>query len=190
MNDPFPKGEDSDADLMARIACGEREAFRTLMDRHLPFVYRLAARVVGNLADAEDVAQEAFLRVWRHADRFQPTAAPFTAWLNRVVVNLCLDRLRKPMPLPLEAAPEADDPAPDGLARLVATDQRKLIAAAVAALPERQRVALVLCYYEEHSNAEAARMLSVTVSALESLLIRARRTLRDRLKMLAPAQGG
>ena len=190
MSGPFPAGEDSDAELMARIAAGERAAFRVLMARHLPFVHRLAIRVVGNAADAEDVVQEAFLRVWRRADRFQPTAAPFSAWLNRVVVNLCLDRLRKPTPLPLEAAPELGDPAPDGFALLAAADQGKMVSAAILDLPERQRLALMLCYYEGHSNAEAAQLLSVTVSAVESLLIRARRTLRDRLQPLAPAQGG
>ena len=86
---------ESDEALMAKIAEGDRGAFHALTRRHLPRILRVAARVLGNAGDAEDVAQEAFLRVWSHADRWDPEKARVTTWLHRIVVNLCIDRRRR-----------------------------------------------------------------------------------------------
>src|SRR5271169_7140875 len=103
--------DDSDEALMAQVARGDERAFRMLAQRQLPAMLGLARRILGNAADAEDVAQEAMLRVWIHAPRWQPLAA-FRTWLSRVVVNLCLDRKRRAAWVDLEAAGELVDPAP------------------------------------------------------------------------------
>src|SRR5512147_259479 len=103
--------DDSDEALMARVARGDEAAYRQLARRHVPVMLGLARRILGNAADAEDVAQEAMLRVWTHAPRWQPLAALRT-WLTRVVVNLCLDRKRRAQWVDLEAAGEIVDPSP------------------------------------------------------------------------------
>jgi RNA polymerase sigma-70 factor (ECF subfamily) len=184
------RGMDDDDDLMARIAAGDHAAFTALVGRHLDRVLAVAQRVLGERAEAEDVAQEALLRVWRLADRWRPGEARISTWLYRVAVNLCLDRKRRPQPAPLEAAGDPADPAPDAFARLYRDEAAALVAAEIAKLPERQRAALALSYYEDLSNTEAAEILQVSVGALESLLVRARRTLAERLgPALGPALG-
>lgn len=172
--------DDSDEALMARIARGDEPAFRELARRHLPAAIGLARRITGNAADAEDVAQDAMLRVWTHAPRWQPLAS-FRSWLTRVVVNLCLDRKRRAAWIALDAAGEVADPAPDAAARLETAETDRLVAAAIATLPERQRAAIVLSYREGLSNADAAAMLDTSVSALETLLVRAKQALRKAL---------
>ena len=130
------------------------------------------------------MVQEAMLRVWTNAPRWQPLAALKT-WLTRVVVNLCLDRKRRPQPVELEAAGEMADSGESGFELVQHSEQGKRVAAAMAKLPERQRAALALCYYEEMGNIEAAKALDISVGALESLLVRGRRALRDSLGDLA-----
>src|SRR4029079_15737813 len=147
--------EHSDEALMAQIAAGDRAAFRLLAQRHIGSVIALAAHVLGNRSDAEDVAQDAMLRVWVNAPRWKPVAR-FRTWLTRVVVNLCLDRRRRPAWLPLEAAGEPADPAPDAEAKFEAANFEQRLAAAVMRLPERQRAAIALTYSEGLSNAETA----------------------------------
>jgi RNA polymerase sigma-70 factor (ECF subfamily) len=171
----------SDDELMVRVAAGERTAFDGLVDRHLPRCLRLAERVVGSRAEAEEVAQEFFLRVWTGAGRWRTSAeggARFTTWLYRVVVNLCLDRRRRPGFVPLDSA---GDPADSALTALHKSRAAARVAGAVAALPERQCAALVLCFYEGLSGRAAAEILELTPAAVESLLVRARRRLRDEL---------
>src|SRR5260221_2709556 len=103
--------DDSDEVLMSRVARGDEPAYRTLTRRHLPAMLGLARRILGNAADAEDVAQEAMLRVWTHAPRWQPLAA-FRTWVTRIVVNLCLDRKRRTQWVDLDAVGEIVDPTP------------------------------------------------------------------------------
>ena len=122
----------------------------------------LARRILGNAADAEDVAQEAMLRVWTHAPRWQPLAL-FRTWLTRVVVNLCLDRKRRAPWVALEAAGEIDDPAPDAGERAELAERERRLTAAIAELPARQRVAIMLTYGEGMSNAQVAEMLDASV---------------------------
>jgi len=172
--------EQSDEALMARIAGGDEPAFRALARRHLPSIVGLARRILGNAADAEDVAQEAMLRVWINAPRWQPLAL-FRTWLTRVVVNLCLDRKRRAPWVALEAAGDIVDPAPGPAAQREADEAERLVAAAIAALPARQRAAIVLTYREGLSNAESAEILATTVSAVETLLVRAKQSLRRTL---------
>ncbi|MBI4182792.1 MAG: sigma-70 family RNA polymerase sigma factor [Proteobacteria bacterium] len=173
----------SDEDLMARVAAGDEEAFCRLARRNARLGFGLARRLTGSTADAEDVVQEALLRVWTHAPRWRPTAA-FRTWFYRVVVNLCLDRRRRRAWVALEEADEPADPGPDAVALIERDETGRAVAAAVAGLPDRQRAALLLTYYEGLSNAETAVALATSVSAVETLLVRAKRALRRRLSPL------
>ena len=172
--------DDSDEALMARIARGDQQAFRTLAGRHVPAMLGLARRILGNASDAEDVAQEAMLRVWTHAPRWQPLAA-FRTWLTRVVVNLCLDRKRRAPWVALEAAGEIVDPTPGASEQAERDERERMVAAAIAGLPARQRAAIVLTYSEGMSNAQVAEILDTSVSAVETLLVRGKQNLRRAL---------
>ena len=176
--------EDPDGDLVARIADGDHAAARALMARHLPRVLNLSRRMLGSRAEAEDVAQDVFLRVWTHAARWQPGAAKFETWLHRVAMNLCYDRLRRKKPTNIDAIPEPIDPAPGPAGTLFLAQLGAAVDAALNALPERQKEAIVLCHHQGLSNIDAADVLGVSVEALESLLSRGRRTLKDKLKNL------
>src|SRR5690606_21973682 len=146
-------------------------------------ILALAFRMLGSRAEAEEVAQEVFLRVWQQAGAWRATdGARLSTWLHRVAVNLCLDRLRRRRETGLEAAAEvaAADPHPGAnLQRRAVADR---VAAALASLPDRQRTAIVLCHYQELGNIEAAAVMEIGVEALESLLARGRRGLRERLR--------
>ena len=178
--------KDPDADLVSATAAGDRAAAAALMDRHLTPILRLAHRMLGDAVEAEDVAQEVFIRVWRHAGRWKPGAAKFSTWMHRVAINLCLDRLRKRREVLSENLPELADmgDGPDGA--LLKAQTKKAIAVALARLPARQRAAIVLRHYQELTNIEAAESLSVSVEAIESLLARGRRRLRRELEDLRP----
>lgn len=184
----------SDDALMRRAGNGDRVAFADLVARHLPRAGAIAGRMVASRADADDVVQEAFLRCWQKASTWRPVdsaaataTAQFTTWLHRIVVNLCIDRKRRASPVPLDHAPEVAADGPDALEALARAETSRHVAAAVAHLPARQRAALVLCYYEGMTNIEAAAVLDLSVGAIESLLVRARRTLR---KALRPGEEG
>lgn len=150
--------------------------------RKLPRLLALAARMLGDSIEAEDVAQETFLRVWREAPHWQSGRAPFDAWLYRVALNLCYDRLRRQREKTMAMPPERADPGPAPDQVLEDRADRQQMAAALLSLPVRQREAVVLQYYQELSNIEAAAVMGVSVEALESLLARARRNLRSYLK--------
>lgn len=168
--------------LMARVAGGDRAAYAALVTLHLDRVLAVARRVLGSRSDAEDVAQEVFLRVWTRAAEWRPGRARLSTWLYRVTVNLCIDRQRqRPAHRGIEEAAERPDPAAGAEETLAARQRQKLVEQAVAELPERQRSAVALCYTAGLSNAAAAEALDVSVGALESLLVRAKRTLRARL---------
>jgi RNA polymerase sigma-70 factor (ECF subfamily) len=169
--------EPSDHDLMARTATGDQRAFRSLAERHASRALSLARRILGNEALAEDIVQDALLRVWINAPRWRPEAA-FRTWLFRIVVNLCLNARRRAPHLPLEAAGAARDPAPAPDAQLETRERDTRLAGAIAALPERQRAAIVLAYQEGLDNAAVAAVLDTSVSAVETLLVRAKRALR------------
>ena len=171
---------DPDHELMARVARGDERAFHVLARRHAADALRLARRILGSEAHAEEIVQDALLRVWRAAPRWRPQAA-FRTWLYRVVINLCLNARRRPAELPLGAAGDPADPAPDAAAALEARDRDRRLAAAIDALPARQRAAIVLTYQEGLSNAEAASLLDTSVSGIETLLVRAKRALRAAL---------
>lgn len=172
----------SDADLLARYAAGDQTAARILTLRLAPRVLALARRMLGDAAESEDVAQEAMLRLWRQAPDWRAGEARVATWLYRVASNLCIDRLRRRKERTGEALPEAADPAPAVLDRLVAADRAAALQGALAALPDRQRLAIVLRHFEERSNPEIAAILDTSVEAVESLLARARRDLALRLQ--------
>ena len=167
----------ADHDLMARAAKGDERAFRTLAERHGGAALRLARRILGNEAMAGDVVQDALLRVWINAPRWRPEAA-FRTWLYRIVVNLCLNAKRRAPNLPLDAAAQVADATPRADEQLQLRERDRTLAAAIDALPERQRAAIVLTYQEGLSNADIAAVLDTSVSGVETLLVRARRTLR------------
>ncbi len=182
---PPPVDGDADDELMLAVAAGRHDAFRRLAERHLPRVIRMAARHLGNASDAEEVGQEAMVRIWQTAPRWTVGRAKFSTWLYRIVINLCIDRSRKPGFAPIEDAGDPHDPAPQPDAQTESVQLKRLVAAELQRLPPRQRAALVLCYYEGLTGAEAAAVLSMPLSALESLLFRGRRQLRARLQHLA-----
>ncbi len=172
---------DPDAELVARVGRGDRTAAQLLIRRHLPKMLGLARRMLGDSPEADDAVQEAFLRLWTHAARWQPGQAKFETWLYRVTLNKCFDRLRRRPVAPLDAAMEVPDPAPGPASGLENAALSRLIEDALQALPERQRAAIQLCHFQECGNIEAADILGISVEALESLLSRGRRTLRARL---------
>lgn len=175
-------GDDPDASLLEKIAQGDQGACRDLVARHLKGTFALARRMLGNEADAEDVAQETFMRVWRHAGKWEPGRARFETWLYRVTLNLCYDRLRRRREITVDVLPEVTDPALSVVEAHHRRDVAKAVEQAMKTLPERQRGAIVLCHYHGLSNVEAAAALEVSVEALESLLARGRRALRAALK--------
>src|SRR6201988_3121689 len=135
----------ADHDLMARAANGDERAFRTLAERHAGAALRLARRILGNEAIAEDVVQDALLRVWINAPRWRPEAA-FRTWLYRIVVNLCLNARRRTPDLPLDAAEQVADARPTPDEQLGFDERDRRLAAAIGALPDRQAAAVTLPY--------------------------------------------
>jgi RNA polymerase sigma-70 factor (ECF subfamily) len=178
-------GDDPDDELVRRAGQGDAAAVQALVSRKLRRVLALAERMLNDAAEAEDVAQEAFFRVWRHAPRWRPGAARFDTWLHRVTLNLCYDRLRRRRERPTADPPETRDPGPQPDRGLLAADVGRRVQQALQALPPRQREAIVLCHYQEMGNIEAAVVMGVTVEALESLLSRGRRALKAALADLA-----
>lgn len=177
--DPASAAEDPDLRLVRLVGAGEEAAFRVLVDRHLDRLVRVAERLLGNRADAEEVAQEVFVRVWQHAANWEAGNARYATWLHRVTVNLCQDRLRKRREVGVDELPEtaSAEPLPDAVLARQSLAER--VQAAIHRLPERQRVAIVLCHYEQVGNQEAAKIMEVSVEAVESLLARGRRTLKE-----------
>jgi RNA polymerase sigma-70 factor (ECF subfamily) len=180
---------DPDEDLILRVGRGEAAAVRQLAGLKLPRVLALARRMLGDPVEAEDVAQEAMLRAWRQAPKWTPGKARFDTWLHRVALNLCYDRLRRRREIPTDTPPDRPDdgPAPDR--GLLSAETGARVDAALARLPQRQREAIVLCHYQELTNIEAAALMGVSVEALESLLSRGRRALRQLLADLADDRG-
>jgi len=167
--------------LMARFAAGDQSAARMLTARHAPRAMALARRMLRDEAEAEDVTQEAMLRVWKMAPDWRPGEAKLSTWVHRVTFNLSTDRLRRRRSVPLEAAPEPVDHNPGALAGLEEADRATALRQALDALPDRQKRAVELRHFDELSNPEIAEALEVSVEAVESLLARGRRALAQSL---------
>ncbi len=167
----------SDEALLVLYANGDPSAARALTLRLTPRVLGFAARMLGDRAEAEDVAQEAMLRLWRIAPDWRQGEAQVTTWLYRVVSNLCTDRLRRGRSKALDEVPEAEDGAPAVVARLIEADRAAALEAALAQLPDRQRQAVVLRHLEGLANPEIAHVMDIGVEAVESLVARGKRGL-------------
>lgn len=175
--------EKDDHALLTLIQDGSHPAFSVLVQRHTERFYRLAYRYVQNKETAEDLVQDAFLKLWQDPGIWQPERNnKFTTWFYRIVVNLCLDWQKKKRPLALEDEPSLADEGETLDAAIMRTQEQQLLEREIAVLPERQRTALNLCFGEELSNQEAAEVMGVQLKALQSLIMRAKATLRERMK--------
>lgn len=181
---PVAWPEKDDEELLGLIQHGSQEAFSVLVQRHTERFYRLAYRYLQSKEAAEDVVQDAFVKLWEDPGRWQAERNnKFTTWFYRVVVNLCLDWRKKKKPLELgdQEPAIADDRISPDIAMIHAQEQ-KILEQEIAALPERQRIALNLCFDEGLSNQEAAEVMGLKLKALQSLVMRAKTTLKERLK--------
>ena len=187
----YVKGEqpDNDAAMLRRIAAGDRRAAQQLLDQYLGRIVAYSYRMLRDGAEAEDVAQDTFLRLWRNIDTWRADA-PLIHWLHRVAYNLCIDRLRRRRPASLEVTPEPLDPSENPAGTFHRLELADAVAAAIAQLPERQRAAVVFVHQEGFSNIETAALMGISIEAVESLLARARRTLRTLLEVLRPELQG
>jgi RNA polymerase sigma-70 factor (ECF subfamily) len=178
--DRFPQLDDEE--LLRQIQEGNQEAFAALVDRHAKRFYSSAYRLLFSKNDAEDIVQQAFLNLWERRLLWnQSKGAKFTTWFYRVVVNLCLDHNRKKKPMPLPGNMEPIDKH-DGLDILLDEKRKQAILDLfIKELPERQQLALTLCFYEGISNQEAAEIIGIKVKAMQSLIMRAKTTLKERL---------
>jgi RNA polymerase sigma factor (sigma-70 family) len=171
---------EAEAVLMLGVARGEPEACRQVIRQQGPSAYRFAFKILRDSVEAEDIAQEAMVRLWRQAPDWRPLAR-ISTWLHKVIYRLALDRLRRRREEGLDAAEALPDLSPGPEARFAAVQRRALVRAAMEQLPERQRTAVLLTHFQGLSGAEAASVLEVSIEALESLLARARRSLRTLL---------
>lgn len=177
-----PSDRDTDDALIRRVASGDAAAWPALVDRHLSSIVGHAWYMLGERAEAEDVAQESFVRLMAKSGTWEPGGPKLRTWLYRVATNLCIDRQRARRTVSLDGMADAenrlvDDRSPDG-----DIDRRHMVRLALEALPEKQRQAMILIYYQGFSNREAAELMDASVEAVESLLSRARRTLRRDLE--------
>lgn len=165
--------------MLSAIASGDQRAVREMVSSKLPRVVALAYRILGDRSEADDIAQETFVRLWRVAPKWRDKNAKLDTWIHTVALNLCRDRLRKSRRVELGVVPEAEDPA-DAADLVIEADQRsKLVMKAMNSLPDRQREAIVLQYYQGLTNNASADVMGISVDALESLLSRGRKRLRE-----------
>jgi RNA polymerase sigma-70 factor (ECF subfamily) len=189
-DDPIDRRIHADQATMAAIAAGDDRAFARLAADETPKLLRFATTLLAGTAEAEEVVQEALLRLWRQADSWQATGRVST-WLHQVTYRLSIDIIRRrQVSVPIDVDTEIEDevPAPD--AGLLRADDVRAVRAALADLPERQRTALVLFHFQEMGQAEAAAVMGVGERAFESLLARARRALRSALSRAGNDDGG
>ena len=178
MTMPFDAFADvSDDALLVLYANGDRAAARALTLRLTPRVLAFAQRMLGNRAEAEDVAQEAMLRLWKVAGDWRQDQAKVSTWLYRVASNLCTDLLRRRRSVPLDGIAEPEDGHPGVVAGMIDQDRALALEAALALLPERQRQAVILRHLDGFTNPEIAAMMEIGVEAVESLTARGKRSL-------------
>ena len=169
--------EISDEALLVLFANGDPQAAQALTMAHMPRVFSHAYRVLGDRAEAEDVAQEAMMRLWTIAPQWRAGEAKVSTWLYRVVANLCTDRLRKTRAVGLDAAAQAVDPAATAVQSMTDQDRAAALDAALLELPERQRQAVILRHIEQLANPEIAQIMGISAEAVESLTARGKRNL-------------
>jgi len=188
---PAPQGDEDDFSLMDRVKTGDMTAFETLVERHQHSVVGTVAKMLGCANEAEDIAQMVFIRVWKSAARYEPSAK-FTTWLMTITRNLVFNEMRRRQRahlIPMEGeneespAPQfADADAPGPRDELLKAEMQGAIDAAIASLPENQRTAIILRRYENMPYEEIAQVLSTSVPAVKSILFRARAELKEKLQ--------
>ena len=180
-------------ELMARIAEGDEDVFEILVNRHQTSILNLIYRFIGDRTQAKDLAQEVFLKVWQSAQNYEPKAK-FTTWVYRITANLCFNELKSSRRNKWFSFLQSDedskhtfeetlaDTAPSAEDLLLEKERSRQISDALQSLPENQRMALILKRYDDLSYQEIAQIIGCSVSAVESLLVRAKRTLQEKLK--------
>jgi len=195
MLDDQPDDKTTNKELLRRVRLGNKHAFEVLIHRHQRSILNFIFRFMGNQADAEDLTQEVFLRVWKSAGKYQPDAK-FTTWLYKIATNLCINkrraiRIRRLFALSRyqEQRQDSKDAFITGAGvdlltpekRLIDSEQSVQLLNTLNELPTSQRLAIVLKIYDEMSYQEIAQIMNRTVSAVDSLLIRAKKNLREKL---------
>ncbi len=174
--------QESDENLALLIGKGDQAAFRTLMERHINMHISFAERMMGSREEAEDIVQDAFTKLWIHAEKFDPGRAKFSTWFYRIVMNRCLDKKRKKTPVSLPENFEIPDDRENPLESLATAQRQRQVLKALGEIPGRQRAAITMCYFEGITNREAAKILNLNIKALESLLCRGRKNLKSLLE--------
>jgi len=169
---------DPDADLIFGLKAGDQRALAGLMDRHMQTIHKQAFYMLGDQMAAEDVTQTVFLKTWEHMSDWQAGKAKLITWMRRVTTNACLDMLKKKKPIYTDTVPDIEDQANSPFDSLSKLEQSERVGAALAQLPNNQRAALTLSYYQGVSQREGAGIMDVSESAYESLLVRARKALK------------
>lgn len=181
---PMELSRATDEELMTMVAQGDRRAYEVLAKRHLHRVYGQARCMVRGTQDAEDVAQDVFTRLWVYGPKWKTGEAAFTTWLHRIVAYCCYDFLRKHAVDAKKA--EIDENVASGEkdqeSGLAEREKKERVQRALQDLTEQQRMAVTLCYFQEMTNPEAAKVMDIHVKALEGLLVRARKALRPVLE--------
>jgi RNA polymerase sigma-70 factor (ECF subfamily) len=173
--------ESRDEKLMMLIQQGDHRACQELVERHLPPLHRYAVRLLGNITEAEDAVQDTFIKVWQNARQWQPGKARVTTWLHTIAHNVCIDKLRKARHFSEVDMTELSSVTPGPQETMTLSSEAAIVFNSLGLLPEKQRSAIVLCHYQGFSNRDAAEILDCSVDALESLLARARRKLKQTL---------
>jgi RNA polymerase sigma-70 factor (ECF subfamily) len=181
--EPAAWPEKDDQELLALVREGSHHAFAELVRRHADRFYRLAYRYVRSREAAEDLVQDAFLGLWENPAAWRPERnTRFTTWFYRVVVHLCLDWQKRKRPLPLNEAMPLIDERESGDEAMIRAQEQRLLEREIALLPERQRTAVNLCFDEGLTNREAAEVMGIHLKAYQSLIMRAKTTLKERMK--------
>ncbi len=174
-----------DNQLMERIAAGDQRALATLVQRHLPKAHAIAQRMLNSPQDAEEAVADAFGKIWMNAGGFDRSKAAFGTWFYRILANTCIDLSRRRPPGAQDIETPQDmlaDERPMADQQLLEKRESERIRHAVQGLSEKQRMAVLLCYFEEMTNPQAAEIMGLHIKALEGLLVRARKTLREALQ--------
>lgn len=172
----------TDVALMVAVAKGDQVAYRALVARHMHALVRMGERMLGSRQDAEDVVQDVCLKIWHEAPRWRPEAK-FTTWLYRVMMNACIDVLRKRVPQGDVDMTVLLDDAPLANELIAKQQQAQQVKQALQQLPERQRAAVILSYYEACDNQTSADVMGLSLGAFQQLLFRAKKQLRDELTL-------
>lgn len=181
----MPSLEDSDESLMKSIQMGQHQAFAILVRKHTDRFFKTAYRLCGDIVEAEDMVQDAFLKIWKNPNLWQDgKGAKFTTWFYRILVNQNIDRLRQTKTKDMGEGflENVRDEKQSVEHDMMMNEEQDMIEKALSSLPVRQKMAITMCFYEGLSNAEAAQVLGVKIKALESLLMRAKAGLKDVLK--------